>query len=89
MFPTIRMYCTTTCPYCVMAENLLLRRGAKIIDKLRIDLDPALRQQMMESTGRRTVPQIFIGGTYVGGYDDLASLDRAEKLIPLLQSAAA
>ncbi len=79
----VRMYTTAVCPFCQMAERLLQSKGAEI-DKVRIDLDPAERAAMMEKTGRRTVPQIYIGDTHVGGYDDLAALDRAGKLDPLL-----
>ncbi len=82
--PKVRMYSTAVCPYCQMAERLLHERGVTQIDKLRIDLDPVLRQEMMSATGRRTVPQIYIGETHVGGYDDLAALDRAGQLAPLL-----
>lgn len=82
------MYTTAVCPYCQMAERLLTAKGVEI-DKVRIDLDPARRSEMMEKTGRRTVPQIYIGDTHVGGYDDLAALDRAGKLDPLLQSGGA
>jgi glutaredoxin 3 len=82
----VLMYTTGVCPYCVMAERLLLAKGAHI-EKVRVDLDPARRVEMMEKTGRRTVPQIYIGETHVGGYDDLAALDRAGKLDPLLNSA--
>jgi glutaredoxin 3 len=79
------MYTTAVCPYCVMAERLLVSKGVEI-EKVRIDLEPARRAEMMEKTGRRTVPQIYVGETHVGGYDDLAALDRAGKLEPLLQS---
>lgn len=79
----VRMYTTAVCPFCQMAERLLQSKGAEI-DKVRIDLDPVQRADMMEKTGRRTVPQIYIGDTHVGGYDDLAALDRAGKLDPLL-----
>jgi glutaredoxin 3 len=68
-----------------MAERLLVSKGVEI-EKVRIDLEPARRAEMMEKTGRRTVPQIYVGETHVGGYDDLAALDRAGKLEPLLQS---
>lgn len=81
----VRIYTTAVCPFCQMAERLLQTKGAEI-DKVRIDLDPAERTAMMEKTGRRTVPQIYIGDTHVGGYDDLAALDRAGKLDPLLAS---
>ena len=84
--PKVRMYSTAVCPYCQMAERLLHERGVTQIDKLRIDLDPVLRQEMMSATGRRTVPQVYIGETHVGGYDDLAALDRAGQLAPLLAS---
>ena len=80
----VRMYSTAVCPYCQMAERLLRERGAAEIEKIRIDTDPAQRAEMMEKTGRRTVPQIYIGDTHVGGYDDLAALDRAGKLRALL-----
>ncbi|MBI5438504.1 MAG: glutaredoxin 3 [Nitrosomonadales bacterium] len=78
------MYCTETCPYCVRAEQLLQRKGVREIEKMRVDSQPELRAAMMEKTGRRTVPQIYIGGEYVGGYDELASLDRVGKLAELL-----
>ena len=72
------------CPYCVRAENLLRARGVTEIEKVRVDLDPERRAEMMEKTSRRTVPQIFIGETHVGGCDDLIALDQAGKLLPLL-----
>ncbi|CAM3382748.1 glutaredoxin 3 [Bordetella sputigena] len=80
----VLMYSTGVCPYCIRAEALLKQRGVSEIEKIRIDLDPAQRAVMMERTGRRTVPQIYIGDTHVGGYDDLAALDRADKLVPML-----
>lgn len=80
----VTMYCTAVCPYCVRAEMLLKQRGVTEIEKIRIDLDPAQRSTMMERTGRRTVPQIYIGDTHVGGFDDLAALDREGGLEPLL-----
>jgi glutaredoxin 3 len=80
----VRMYSTAICPYCVMAERLLRSRGVTTIEKRRVDLDPGLRQEMMDITRRRTVPQIFIGDTHVGGFDDLARLDRAGALQALL-----
>ncbi|ANN68956.1 glutaredoxin 3 [Bordetella bronchialis] len=80
----VLMYSTAVCPYCVRAEALLKQRGVTEIEKIRIDLDPSQRDAMMQRTGRRTVPQIYIGDTHVGGYDDLAALDRAEKLVPML-----
>lgn len=81
----VLMYSTGVCPYCVMAERLLKAKGVDDIEKVRIDLDPEQRAQMMEKTGRRTVPQIYIGDTHVGGFDDLSALDRAGKLEPLLR----
>lgn len=83
----VTMYTTGFCPYCVRAEQLLKARGVTEINKIRIDTDPEVRAQMMEKTGRRTVPQIYIGERHVGGYDDLAALDRAGELEPLLRSA--
>ncbi len=82
----VLMYTTAVCPFCQMAERLLRERGVSAIDKIRVDLDPGQRSAMMEKTGRRTVPQIYIGDTHVGGYDDLAALDRAGKLNALLGS---
>ena len=81
----VLMYSTGVCPYCVMAERLLKAKGVDDIEKVRIDLDPEQRNQMMQKTGRRTVPQIYIGNTHVGGFDDLSALDRAGKLEPLLR----
>ena len=78
------MYSTAVCPYCVRAEQMLRAKGVTDIAKVRVDLDPARRAEMMEKTGRRTVPQIYIAGTHVGGYDDLVVLDRAGKLVPML-----
>ena len=83
--PKIRMYSTAVCPFCQRAEMLLKSKGVAEIEKIRIDLDPAKRDEMMEKTGRRTVPQIYIGEVHVGGFDDLAALDRAGKLDPLLR----
>jgi glutaredoxin 3 len=80
----ITMYATAVCPFCVQAERLLRAKGVAQIDKIRVDLEPARRQEMMEKTGRRTVPQIYIGDEHVGGYDDLVALDRAGKLVPML-----
>ncbi len=80
----IVMYCTEVCPYCVRAEQLLNRKGVTEIEKIRIDLQPELRIAMVEKTGRRTVPQIFIDEQHIGGYDDLAALDQAGGLTPLL-----
>lgn len=82
----VRMYSTAICPYCIMAERLLLSKGVSQIEKLRVDLDSALRAEMMEKTRRRTVPQIYIGETHVGGFDDLARMDRSGDLDKLLHS---
>ena len=82
--PPVTMYSTQVCPYCVMAEKLLLKKGVINLDKILIDRDPAQRELMMNRTGRRTVPQIYIGETHVGGYDDLVALDRTGKLDLLL-----
>ena len=78
------MYSTAVCPFCMRAERLLAARGAGAIDKLRVDLDPGLREEMIRVTGRRTVPQIFIDDLHVGGFDELAALDREGKLMGLL-----
>ena len=83
----VRMYTTQVCPYCIQAKALLKQRGVAAIDEVRIDLDPQQREQMIALTGRRTVPQIFIGDTHVGGCDDLMALDRRGGLAPLLQQA--
>ena len=80
----VLMYSTAVCPYCVRAEQLLTRKGVKDIEKVRVDLEPARRDEMVARTGRRTVPQVFIGDTHVGGFDDLSALDRDGKLVPLL-----
>ena len=80
----IVMYSTGTCPFCERAEALLKARGVSVIEKVRVDLEPARRDEMMTRTGRRTVPQIFIGDTHVGGFDDLSALDRDGKLTLLL-----
>jgi glutaredoxin 3 len=80
----ITMYCTGSCPYCSMAERLLTQKGATEIEKIRTDLDPSQREVMIQKTGRRTVPQIYIDSFHVGGYDDLNALDKAGKLDPLL-----
>ncbi len=82
--PQITMYSTAVCPYCVNAERLLTSKGVTDIQKIRVDLEPERRAEMMARTGRRTVPQIFIGERHVGGFDDLAALDRAGELDPLL-----
>jgi len=80
----VRMFTTGVCPYCTMAKRLLLGKGVAAIEEVRVDQDPVQREAMMRDTGRRTVPQIYIGGTHVGGFDDLAALDRAGRLDPLL-----
>ena len=82
--PTIKMYTTQVCPYCVRAKALLKQRGVAQIEEIRIDLDPVQREAMVALTGRRTVPQIFIGSTHVGGCDDLIALDQRGELLPLL-----
>ena len=82
----VLMYSTGMCPFCVMAERLLRAKGVAEIEKIRVDLEPARRAEMVERTGRRTVPQIYVGDRHVGGYDDLAALDRAGGLDPLLAS---
>ncbi len=83
----VTMYTTAVCPYCVQAKRLLQSRGVEAITEVRVDLEPQSRQAMMERTGRRTVPQIFIGDTHVGGCDDLIALDARAGLLPLLQTA--
>ena len=80
----VLMYCTAVCPYCVRAEQFLQRKGIAEIEKIRVDIQPELRVAMMEKTGRRTVPQIYINDQHVGGYDDLVSLDHAGELNQLL-----
>ncbi len=87
MAAKVLMYSTGVCPYCVRAEQLLLRRGVTEIEKVRVDLEPQRRAEMMERTGRRTVPQIYIGSTHVGGCDELEALDRAGGLAQLLAAA--
>lgn len=82
----VLMYSADYCPYCVRAEALLRARGVSEIEKIDVDSEPLLRREMMQRTGRRTVPQVFIGETHVGGFDDLAALDRAGGLVPLLES---
>ncbi len=86
MSATVMMYRTATCPYCERAEALLKARGVTQIQTIRVDLEPERRVEMVEKTGRRTVPQIFIGDAHVGGYDDLAELDREGRLIAMLAS---
>ena len=84
---SVKMYTTAVCPYCIRAKQILKARGVKQIEEIRIDVDPTARAHMMEVTGRRTVPQIFIGDTHVGGCDDLVALDSRGGLLPLLQAA--
>ena len=83
----VLMYSTAVCPYCVAAERLLKSRGVEHIEKIRVDFEPTRMHEMMGRTGRRTVPQIYIGDTHVGGYDDLSALDSAGGLMPLLTGA--
>ena len=82
----VTMYSTGVCPFCQMAERLLRSKGVSAIAKIRVDLEPGRRVEMMEKTGRRTVPQIYIGDTHVGGYEDLAALDRTGRLDELLRA---
>lgn len=84
--PVIRMFTTAVCPYCQRAKQLLKSKGVAQIEEIRIDLDPKQREHMMQITGRRTVPQIYVGETHVGGFDDLAALDAQGGLLPLLQA---
>jgi glutaredoxin 3 len=83
----VKMYTTQVCPYCIRAKALLKQRGVTEIEEIRIDVNVAEREAMMAFTGRRTVPQIFIGSTHVGGFDDLAALDQSGGLVPLLAAA--
>ena len=85
----VKMYTTAVCPYCIRAKQVLKAKGVEQIEEVRVDLDPAQRQHMMDITGRRTVPQIFIGDTHVGGHDDLVALDQRGGLMPLLAGQAA
>jgi glutaredoxin 3 len=84
----VKMYTTQVCPFCVRAKALLKARGVDQIDEIRVDLEPSQRNTMVQITGRRTVPQIFIGDTHVGGCDDLMALDQSGRLMPLLQGGA-
>ncbi len=84
MTAPVLMYTTAVCPYCIRAKQLLAARGVSAVEEVRVDLDPARRDEMMQKTNRRTVPQIFIGTTHVGGCDDLYALDAAGKLLTLL-----
>ena len=83
----VKMYTTAVCPYCVRAKQILKAKGVEQIEEVRVDTSPELREHMMQITGRRTVPQIFIGDTHVGGCDDLMALDAKGGLVPLLQAA--
>ena len=85
----VKMYTTAICPYCIQAKALLKRRGVEQLEEIRIDLVPGEREHMMQITGRRTVPQIFVGDTHVGGCDDLMALDARGGLVPLLEGSAA
>jgi glutaredoxin 3 len=87
--PRISMYCTAWCPYCSAAERLLTAKGVADIEKIRLDLEPARRAEMMQRSGRRTVPQIYIGDFHVGGFEDLSALDLAGKLEPMLGGESA
>ncbi|HSI37575.1 MAG TPA: glutaredoxin 3 [Methylotenera sp.] len=82
--PNITMYTTAVCPYCINAERLLVSKGVTEINKIRVDLQPELRVEMMQKTGRRTVPQIYIDDRHIGGFEDLRALDLAGGLTPLL-----
>ncbi len=84
--PAVKMYTTAVCPYCVRAKQILKAKGVEVIEEIRVDLTPEARDEMVQITGRRTVPQIFIGDTHVGGCDDLIALDSRGALIPLLQA---
>lgn len=88
MSAPVLMYTTAVCPFCIRAKQLLKARGVEAIEEIRIDLDPDRRDEMMQKTQRRTVPQIYIGDTHVGGCDDLYALDAAGKLLPLLAGKA-
>lgn len=83
----VKMYTTAVCPYCIRAKSILKTKGVEQIEEIRIDQNPDAMKYMMEITGRRTVPQIFIGSTHVGGCDDLMALDSAGGLVPMLQQA--
>jgi glutaredoxin 3 len=84
---TVKMYTTAVCPYCVQAKRILKSKGVEVIEEVRVDANPDERMKMTELTGRRTVPQIFIGSTHVGGCDDLVALDAKGGLVPLLSAA--
>ena len=87
MMKNVKIYTTAVCPYCVQAKQILKARGVLQLEEIRVDRDPQQRMKMMEITGRRTVPQIFIGETHVGGCDDLMALDAKGALLPLLNAA--
>jgi len=87
--PPVLMYCTAACPYCRAAERLLAAKGVREIERVRVDLEPARRDEMQAKSGRRTVPQIWIGGRHVGGYDDLYALERSGELDVLLAASDA
>jgi glutaredoxin 3 len=87
LMQAVKMYTTAVCPYCVRAKQILKSKGVEHIEEIRVDTDPQARATMMEVTGRRTVPQIFIGSTHVGGCDDLVALDGQGGLVPLLSAA--
>jgi glutaredoxin 3 len=89
MMQAVKMYTTAVCPYCIRAKQILKAKGVEQIEEIRIDMDPQARATMMETTRRRTVPQIFIGSTHVGGCDDLIALDGRGGLVPLLQGQPA
>ncbi|MCV6637781.1 glutaredoxin 3 [Candidatus Albibeggiatoa sp. nov. NOAA] len=84
--PKVVMYSTQICPYCMRAEHLLRNRGVEHIEKIMIDREPEKMQEMMQRTGRRTVPQVFIGDKHIGGFDDLSELDMEDGLVPLLEA---
>ncbi|XAH22820.1 glutaredoxin 3 [Xylophilus sp. GW821-FHT01B05] len=86
---SVTMYTTAVCPYCIRAKQILKSKGVEAIEEIRIDTDPAARNAMMERTGRRTVPQIYVGDTHVGGCDDLMALEGRGGLVPLLEGASA
>ena len=87
MSAKVLMYCTAVCPYCIRAEQLLNRKGVVSIEKVRVDLEPARREEMVTRSGRRSVPQVFIGDKHVGGCDDLFELDRSGELDRIIQGA--
>ena len=86
---SVKMYTTAVCPYCTRAKQILKAKGVEQIEEIRIDTDPVQRDHMMQTTGRRTVPQIYVGDTHVGGCDDLMALDARGGLVPLLEGSAA